>query len=128
MSDQALCERSSRTGCPLDQDRVERVLGVALQQAGMDMQRMLVDAADAEHPAIARATADRPPDLVGQGLKGDLVVGLRQGAADRAVGPSVFECLPEGGDRLLVASAHHVHEAMERDQPGARIDGSSWIS
>ena len=84
----------------------------------MDTQRMLVDAADPEHPAIALAAPDRPPDLVGQGLKGDLLVGLGQRAADRSAGPILFECASERGDRLLVPPVHHVHEAIERDQPG----------
>ena len=47
---------------------------------GMDPQRVLVGAADPEHPAVALAAPDRAPHLVGQGLKGDLFVGLRQRA------------------------------------------------
>ena len=65
---------------PLDQDREERVVRLALEEPGMDAQRMLVDAADPEHPAVALAAPDRPPHLVGQGLEGDLLVGLGQGA------------------------------------------------
>src|SRR5262245_19451061 len=59
---------------PFDQDREERVLGLPGQQPGVDPKRMLVDPADAEHPAVALAAPDRPSDLVGQGLEGDLVI------------------------------------------------------
>ena len=93
MSDQALCERSSRTGVRSTRIGYKRVVGVALQQAGMNAQRMLVDAADPEHPAVALAAPHRPAHLVGQGLEGDLIVRLRQRAADRAVG-AVFASSP----------------------------------
>ena len=36
---------------------------------------------------LPAATPDRPPDLVGQGLEGDLLISLGQGAGDRSVGP-----------------------------------------
>ncbi len=82
----------------------------------MNMQRMLINGANPEHPAIAGAISDRPPNLVGQRLKSDLIIGLGQGAANCAVGAPVFERVPKSRDCLLVASAHHVHEAMERDK------------
>ena len=88
----------------LDQDREERVVGLALEQPGMDPQRMLVHAADPEHPAVALAAPDRPADLVGQGLEGDLLVGLRQRAADRAVGP-VVRASPRGTRRSPARTA-----------------------
>ena len=71
----------------------------------MNPDRVLVDAADAEHPAVPLAAPDRPPHLVGQGLEGDLLVGLRQRAADRAVGPVGLDRLEKRGDRLLVTAA-----------------------
>ena len=67
----------------LDQDGEEGLVRLALEQPRMDPQRVLVDAADPEHPAVALAAPDRAPHLVGQGLKGDLLVGLRQ-RADRS--------------------------------------------
>ncbi len=87
MSDQPLCERSSRTGVRSTRIGKSAVVRLALEEPGVDPERVLVDLADPEHPAVALAAPDRPADLVGQGLEGDLLVGLRQRAGDRAVGP-----------------------------------------
>ncbi len=82
----------------------------------MDVQGMFVDAADPEHPAVSRATAHRPPDLIGKSLKRDLIISLSQSAANRSIRSVILECATERRDGLLVAPAHHVHEAMKRHQ------------
>ena len=131
MSDQPLCERSSRTGVRSTRIGKRRVLRLAGEEQGVDAERMLVHAADAEHPPIAAAAPDRPADLVGEVLEGDVLVGLGQGAGDGAVRPVAAHGLEERGDRLLVPAFHQVLEPVERDQaraaagrasPGCRSD------
>ena len=75
-------------GRPLDQDREQRVLRLAAKELAMDAQGMLVRAADPEHPPVALTAPDRSPDLVGQVLEGDLLVGLRQALQMAPLGPS----------------------------------------
>ena len=93
MSDQPLCDRSSRTDVFSTRMGKRASSDSALEQPRMNPQRMLVDAADAEHPAIALAAPNRAPHLIGQGLKGDLFVGLRQRAAMAPLGPSLLHRL-----------------------------------
>ena len=68
--------------------------------------------ADPEHPAIALAAPDRSAHLVGQSLKCDLLVGLRQAWQIVPFGPSRLSWPRRNvGDRLLVTPVHQVDEA-----------------
>ena len=120
MSDQPLCERSSRTGRSLDQNGKKAEIGLAYQELRCDSQRMLIGAAHAEHPAIALAASNRAAYLVGQRLEGDLLVRSRKRARDRAAGPVALHRFQKLGDRLLVAAVHQVGEAGKRDQARSR--------
>jgi hypothetical protein len=104
----------------LDQDREQVGFGRALEQPGMESHGMLIDLADPEHPAVAVAVADRPADLVGEGLVGDLFIHLRQSAGDRAVRPFVGHHAPEAGQRLLEPALHQVDKPGVRNHPARR--------
>ena len=119
MSDQPLCERSSRTGVRSTRIGKQRVLRLSGQEQGVDAERVLVHAADPEHPPVAAAAPDRSPHLVGEVLEGDVLVGLGQGAGDGPVGPVAAHGLEEGGDRLLVPPFHQVLEPGVGDQARA---------
>jgi hypothetical protein len=62
---------------PLDQDGEQCLIRRALEEPRLNSQRMLLGAADPKHPPVALAAPDRPPYLVGERLKGDLLVGPR---------------------------------------------------
>ena len=77
MSDQPLCERSSRTG--VRSTRIGKSASSDSRwKAPPGFQRVLVNIADAKHPSVALAAPDRPPHLIGEVLEGDLLIGLGQ--------------------------------------------------
>ena len=100
----------------LAQDRVEAAARRARQQLAPHAHRMVVDVADAEHPLVAARAADRPADLVGQGLERQVVIALGQRAVDRAVGAVAAQDAPERGDGLLVAAVEKLLVAAERHE------------
>ncbi len=99
----------------LDQDRKEAVGSVTLQQAREHANRVLVGRTDAEHPPIARATADRPSHLVGQGLKRDLRVSVRQRAGHGAVQSVALGGGLKTADRRLEPPLEQVGHALVWD-------------
>jgi hypothetical protein len=66
----------------LDQHRIEPRQGVPLKQARNDAQRVICRVSHPKHPAVPGERAYALSHLVGQRLKGQLVVGLRKRAGD----------------------------------------------
>src|SRR5271163_2583346 len=82
----------------------------------MDPERMLVGAADTEHPAVALAAPNRAAHLVGQSLERALLVSARKRAGDCAVGPTHLHRPEKARDRRFIAPLHEIHEPGIRDQ------------
>ena len=95
---------------------------------------MLVGLPDPEHPAIARAAPDRAPHLVGQRLIRDLLVGLGQGAGDRAVRARRVACASRNdaiacSNRRSMRSWNPSNGMMpRRAEPGRLLQGDSGRS
>ena len=87
MSLQALCVRSMRTGRALAQDRERAVQRRSLAAVPAGCAAADPRMANAEHPLVAAHRAHAAADLVGQGLKGQAVIGRGQRAGDGVVGP-----------------------------------------
>ena len=88
----------------------------------MEPDRVLVDLADPEHPAVPLAAPHRPADLVGERLIGDLLVGLSHALAIDPFGPRP-DRRPERGDRLLEAPLHQVMKPWNGITPPVREVG-----
>ena len=73
----------------LAQDRERAVRRSRRQQFRPQAQRLIGGMADAEHPLVAAHCADAAADLVGQRLKGQAVIGGRQGAGESIAGALV---------------------------------------
>src|SRR5271155_2805144 len=81
----------------------------------MNEQGMFVAAPAPKHPAVALTALHRSPHLIGQGRKGDLLIGRGQRATDRAIGPIVRDRVVKGRDRRLEPALHQVDETAKRD-------------
>ena len=81
--------------------------------------------AHAEHPLVSANGAYRTPDLVGEGLEGELVVGGSEGGGD-AIGWAVFFLNGEEGiDGFFKAAAEEVFVTVEWD--GAGVAGGKFF-
>ena len=77
-----------------------------------DAKRMRFGVADAEHPLIAPAFADAAANLVEQGLKGEMMVGLGQGAEMGAVRALLPHRGPEPGNGRLETAPEQIGKAV----------------
>ena len=102
---------------PLDQDRILPAGPVVFEQRRLHMQRVFIRVSHSEHPAVPRAAAHRTSNLVGQRLVRHLLVSLRQGAGQGAIGPIA----PGGGakrrNRLFEPARQEIFESAKRNQP-----------
>ena len=120
MSDQPLCERSSRTGVRSTRIGKSAVVRLALAGAGdgsaAGARRRRRRGTSSGCPGSSGPTA--APGRPGSGRRS-----ARRPAPARwqiaPLGPSRAHRVEERGDRLLEPALHQVHEAGERDQPRA---------
>jgi len=91
-----------------DQQRIEPGSRVRLEQAGHYTQGMIRRVPHAEHPAVAGKGADAVLDLIGQRLKGELVVGQSQSAGDGLCKARGSRFGQEGVDGLLKTALEQV--------------------
>jgi len=82
-----------------------------------DPQRMIDRVPHAEHPLVAAHRAHAAAHLVGQRLKAQAVICLRQRAGHRLVRPLARLCPEEDIDGFLEPAAQQVGVAVERDKP-----------
>ena len=124
MSLQALWLRSIRTGVVFGQDR-ERAVFRSVQQLGAEPQRLIRRMADAEHPLVAAHRSHAAPNLVGQRLKSQVVIGRRQRAGDR-IAWAVPASGRRGRRRSLPRTAGSEASDIHRTAHGPWPDSSGW--
>ena len=104
----------------LAQDRAGAV-GRALQQFAPDAQRMIERMPHPEHPLVAAHGPDAAPDLVGQGLERQPVIGGRQRAGHAVPGPRSALQFQKTLHRLLEPAVQQVLITGERNEsPGTQ--------
>src|SRR5207244_4445549 len=101
-------------GRSLPQNRVAAV-GVRTQEFGSEPQGLIGGMTHPEHPLVPAHRADAAPDLIRERLKGEPMVGSRQGARQRVTRALGSLCGEKLVDCFLETAPQEMFAAFERN-------------